>query len=733
LASFASLSAFPAVGDAAKVFLAQDTGDTFRWDGAKYVRISERVLSAGITDSTVVGRKVVTAVDETAGRTALVAERHRTFNVLDYGAVGDGVADDTAAVNAARNAAGVGGVVLLPKGTYKVSTLAPNVADQTWRLGAGVVVNMTTRMNVSASGVTILGAGRGVSRISSAANDGVIQLSGESDISLAGLTFEATASSTTSIGIQGTRAGLQKRVSITGCRIVGTGNNAVRFNSTATARSVEQFTFSGNIVEDCTAGLNVGAPPVASGLISSQIKVTGNYFRRVGTVNIQFFGYGSGSFQTPTFSGVEVSGNDLRDFAQLGAGGPIPIEVSGVKDAVISNNVIATAATRGISMANNINTTVTGNVIRDQSIYAFELNGGKQISIIGNTVERCATFAMETATDTGLGTTGTGFRLSDVVIANNLYVGSGWSSTAPSFVDVIRFNTAQRVRVSGNVFNNWQFLRAGIRIGNSAANTPLGGPVPEDCVVEGNTFFISDPNTTVVAVDVVSGVRTSVLRNTVRITRNLVAADVSPCIAAQLSDWVSDTTIEGNHIQFEGTVAAAPTSSGGVGSAPSGVTLACSGLTVRRNTVVGGPRGLRLLTDSPDLLVHDNETANCVNADVIPATAQIIRRFDTVPRSSTVLSVNGTQVEVKGHTHVAADVVGAQSTAQKGVANGYAPLDAASKVPVANLPARWVSVPASATAPGVAGDVAYNATHMFVCVATNTWTWVKLANTWPPT
>ncbi len=59
--SFASVSAFPAVGDAQKVFLAEDTGDSFRWDGAKYVRVSERVLSTGITDSSVVGRALVTA------------------------------------------------------------------------------------------------------------------------------------------------------------------------------------------------------------------------------------------------------------------------------------------------------------------------------------------------------------------------------------------------------------------------------------------------------------------------------------------------------------------------------------------------------------------------------------------------------------------------------------------------------------------------------------------------
>jgi hypothetical protein len=129
-----------------------------------------------------------------------------------------------------------------------------------------------------------------------------------------------------------------------------------------------------------------------------------------------------------------------------------------------------------------------------------------------------------------------------------------------------------------------------------------------------------------------------------------------------------------------------------------------------------------------------------VYADTGATAARIVATSGTVldlslnleTKMAGVVQANGTQVEVKGHTHTVAQVTGAESTANKNAANGYCPLDAASKVPVANLPARWVAVPASATAPGAAGDVAYNATHMFVCVAANTWTWVKLTNTWPP-
>lgn len=39
----------------------------------------------------------------------------------------------------------------------------------------------------------------------------------------------------------------------------------------------------------------------------------------------------------------------------------------------------------------------------------------------------------------------------------------------------------------------------------------------------------------------------------------------------------------------------------------------------------------------------------------------------------------------------------------------------------------WVAVPATAASAGTAGQVAYDATHFYVCVASNTWVRVLLA------
>jgi hypothetical protein len=73
--------------------------------------------------------------------------------------------------------------------------------------------------------------------------------------------------------------------------------------------------------------------------------------------------------------------------------------------------------------------------------------------------------------------------------------------------------------------------------------------------------------------------------------------------------------------------------------------------------------------------------------------------FGTMNFTASVVRANAAQVEVKGHTHTAADVVGARS---------------------------WAAVPANATATGTAGQEAYDANFHYICVATNVWRRVAL-------
>ena len=91
-------------------------------------------------------------------------------NVLSYGAVGDGTTDDTAAIHAARDAAGVGGTVFFPPGTYKIvgnndgtGCLLANVADQTWHISPEATLvqynHSRALITVDANRVTLTGGG----------------------------------------------------------------------------------------------------------------------------------------------------------------------------------------------------------------------------------------------------------------------------------------------------------------------------------------------------------------------------------------------------------------------------------------------------------------------------------------------------------------------------------------------------------------------------------------------
>jgi len=92
------------------------------------------------------------------------------FNVKNYGAVGNGTTDDTAAIHTARDAAGVNGTLVFPPGTYKIvgnnngtGALQANVAGQVWNIAPGATLiqynHARALITVSAANVTLTGGG----------------------------------------------------------------------------------------------------------------------------------------------------------------------------------------------------------------------------------------------------------------------------------------------------------------------------------------------------------------------------------------------------------------------------------------------------------------------------------------------------------------------------------------------------------------------------------------------
>jgi ribosomal protein L11 len=114
-------------------------------------------------DVTVTDTSLVTATGATTART-LANRFGDAINVKDFGAVGDGVADDTADIQAAL---AVGVPVEFPAGTYIVSTLTPPTGAVLFGHGGATIkrktgttshlINISSKQNVTISDLTIDG------------------------------------------------------------------------------------------------------------------------------------------------------------------------------------------------------------------------------------------------------------------------------------------------------------------------------------------------------------------------------------------------------------------------------------------------------------------------------------------------------------------------------------------------------------------------------------------------
>jgi hypothetical protein len=96
------------------------------------------------------------AVDRTAE-----AKLREVVSVKDFGAVGNGVADDTAAIQAAINAIPSGGSVLLPKGSYKITSTIV-LADYQNLVGDGMIATSIVAATASMQAIKITGSYGGV-------------------------------------------------------------------------------------------------------------------------------------------------------------------------------------------------------------------------------------------------------------------------------------------------------------------------------------------------------------------------------------------------------------------------------------------------------------------------------------------------------------------------------------------------------------------------------------------
>lgn len=343
------------------------------------------------------------------------------YDVRAYGAKGNGVTDDSAAINAALSAASAagGGTVYLPPGNYILGTsVAPG--SNTVLRGAGPASKLTCTANTPAISVN------------SASNVQVrdLQVVGGNNgafTSNRGVHFNTVTAGLISnvrtlTCYQGISVYSSSSITVENCYVAndisGGSDAGIRLSST------NRCTVRGNFIDTPAAhGINAGS-------LGTDSIIEGNHIWSPGNAGITI----NGSSTTGTGPGILIANNIIRDAAVNGM-----IIENGASWIRCIGNFVYTSASDGISISDGTgdapaHVIIADNVIRTAGRYGIFDNGCNYITIEGNTVTvfvddgiRCGAgigckVTGNTVTD-GSSTLGAGIRiysgLNDAIVANN--------------------------------------------------------------------------------------------------------------------------------------------------------------------------------------------------------------------------------------------------------------------------------------------------------------------------
>lgn len=283
------------------------------------------------------------------------------LNVKQFGAVGDGVTDDTAAIT---SSIALGGVVNFPSGTYLITSYSITPPSNTYLLGEG--------------------QGTSVIKFNSTTTTSKVDFdTSNGDITFEALTIEhdgVVSETCQIIGFYGSR------VTVKNCEITSQDSATV---DTAT----NAFHFNSSVVEDIKV-LNcfihqinrVILRPNATTGITTNVTFDGNTIQELGEGGVQF------NYPNGAIAGVKITNNYFKNFytggEQIFCGG------ASLKDAVISNNVFRGTGKECVHLEEGgENVVISGNVfnIDGHGLTLGDNNVGgsyktpTNISITGNT------------------------------------------------------------------------------------------------------------------------------------------------------------------------------------------------------------------------------------------------------------------------------------------------------------------------------------------------------------
>jgi parallel beta-helix repeat protein len=364
-------------------------------------------------------------VEKTVKYSDLVSSSY-VINVKAYGAVGNGTTDDSAAVQAAFNAAIPGSVVLFPASAtaYIINTAINVPISNITVVGYGATLSNTAdtqykKFNVNGpkgfirfEGLAFAG---GYSSMAPVVNNGTIAITNSSQITVNNCWFYQTNAAGVII------AGDSFDVAVTNCKFFSTyigvitavtgGNKPFNINISnnffRTGLGTTSSVNSGAVILSNTAPFGSGAGIVVSG---NEIRSYGKYGVYLNTavhnsiVSDNFISGTGIGVQVEASTGVVVSGNTLRDIVNEGIlvqNGSDNVNVSGnVLNTTDSNSngIKFSSVTNGTASGNNVTSNGDGLVVINSPTATITGNtfssSGEQVVIVGGGIAIISNFVI---------------------------------------------------------------------------------------------------------------------------------------------------------------------------------------------------------------------------------------------------------------------------------------------------------------------------------------------------
>lgn len=343
-------------------------------------------------------------VEKTVKYADLVSSSY-VINVKAYGAVGNGVTDDSAAVQAAFNAAIQGSVVLFPASAnaYIINTAINVPIGNITVVGYGAILGNTAdtqykKFNINGAKAFIrfegLAFAGGYSSMAPVVNNGTIAITDSSQITVNNCWFDQTNAAGVII------AGDSYNVAVTNCKFSSTyigvitavtgGNKPFNINISnnffRTGLGTTSSANSGAVILSNTAPFGSGAGIVVSGNEIRSYGKHGVYLNTAVHNSIVSDNFISGTgigVQVEASTGVVVSSNTLRDIVNEGI-----LVQNGSDNVNVSGNVLNTtdSNSNGIKLSVVSNGTVSGNNVKSNGD-AFVISDCENPNASGNTFE----------------------------------------------------------------------------------------------------------------------------------------------------------------------------------------------------------------------------------------------------------------------------------------------------------------------------------------------------------